>query len=211
MGVDSYCCHVRWSCGPMNINYDKLPQLSPVDACERQGSRMGETQAWENLVEFFQIFSWVWSNVEHVRDREACNVIFIHSNDKFWRFGIKSILQNSLVQRILLPRQIGASLQFQAKEKPAAAEAVAKEIEEVGGSGTIGARFEERLWSILEVGRLKWPFGNPCDNVTASYSIKFALWLRMLPPKPKALPTQTIFPSALVRGRGTILKILKCI
>ena len=32
------------------INYDKLPQLSPVDACERQGSRMGDTQAWENLV-----------------------------------------------------------------------------------------------------------------------------------------------------------------
>ena len=89
--------------------------------------------------------------------------------DKFWRFGVKSILQQSLVQRIFLPRQIGSSLQFQVKEQPAAAEAVAKEeIEEVGGSGTIGAGFEERLWSILEVGPLKWPFGNPCDNVTAS-------------------------------------------
>ena len=62
------------------------------------------------------------------------------------------------MQRIFLPRQIGSSLQFQAKEKPAAAEAVAKdieEIEEVGESGTIGARFEGRLWSILEVGPLK--------------------------------------------------------
>ena len=89
--------------------------------------------------------------------------------DKFWRFGFKSILQNSSVQKILLPRQIGSSLQFQVKEQPAAAEAVAKEeTEEVGGSGTIGAGVEERLWSILEVGPLKWPFGNPCDNVTAS-------------------------------------------
>ena len=89
--------------------------------------------------------------------------------DKFWRFGFKSILQNSSVQKILLPRRNGSSLQFQVKEQPAAAEAVAKEeIEEVGGSGTIGAGFEERLWSILEVGPLEWPFGNPCDNVTAS-------------------------------------------
>ena len=45
------------------------------------------------------------------------------------------------VQRIFLPRQIGSSLQFQAKEKPAGGEGVA-EIEEVGESGTIGARFE---------------------------------------------------------------------
>ena len=48
------------------------------------------------------------------------------------------------MQRILLPREIGSSLQFQAKEKPApASEAAAEpEIEEVGESGTIGARFE---------------------------------------------------------------------
>ena len=56
----------------------------------------------------------------------------------------------SFVQRILLPRQIGSSLQFQAKEKPAGGEGVA-EIEEVGESGTIGARFEGWLWSILEL------------------------------------------------------------
>ena len=32
--------------------------------------------------------------------------------DKFWRFGFKSVLQKSFVQRILLPRQIGSSLSF---------------------------------------------------------------------------------------------------
>ena len=89
--------------------------------------------------------------------------------DKFSRFGFKSILQKSLVQRIFLPRQIGSSLQFQAKEKPAGGEGVAEpEIEEVGESGQIGAGFQGWLWSILEVGRLKWPSGNPCDNETAS-------------------------------------------
>ena len=82
---------------------------------------MGNNQAWENLIEFFQTISWVWTNVEHVRDREACNVILIHSNDKFWRFGIKSILQTSWVQRIFLPRQNSSSLQFQAKAPAAAA------------------------------------------------------------------------------------------
>ena len=52
-----------------------------------------------------------------------------------------SFEEKSFVQRIFLPRQIGSSLQFQAKEKPAGGEGVA-EIEEVGESGTIGARFE---------------------------------------------------------------------
>ena len=57
-------CHLRWSCGPMMINYYNLPQLSPVDACDRQGPRMGDTQAGENLVEFFQTNPWVWSKGE---------------------------------------------------------------------------------------------------------------------------------------------------
>ena len=70
-----------------------------------------------------------------------------------------------------------------------------------GESGTIGARFEGWLWSILEVGRLKWPSGDPCD------SIKFAPWVGMLPPKPEALPTQSIYPTTLVRDRGTFLDI----
>ena len=55
--------------------------------------------------------------------------------------GLNLFYKMSFVQRILLPRQIGSSLQFQAKEKPAGGEGVA-EIEEVGESGTIGARFE---------------------------------------------------------------------
>ena len=107
---------------------------------------------------------------------------------------------------------MGSSLKFQAKdseavpaEGPDLEAASAVDFEEVGESGTIGARFEGWLWSILEVGRLKWPSGNPCD------SIKFARcapWVGMLPPEPEALPTQSIYLATLVRGRGTILKYI---
>ena len=105
-------CHLRWSCGPVNINYYNLPQLSPVDACDRQGPRMGDTQAGENLVEFFQTNPSVWSNVEHVRDIQwRRHAIFIHSH-KFWRFGFKSILQTSLVQRIYFPDKLARRWSF---------------------------------------------------------------------------------------------------
>ena len=64
--------------------------------------------------------------------------------------GLNPFYNNLWYKGFFLPRQIGSSLQFQAKEKPAGGEGVA-EIEEVGESGTIGARFEGWLWSILEL------------------------------------------------------------
>ena len=92
--------------------------------------------------------------------------------------------------------------QCQAKEKPAGGEGVA-EIEEVGGKWHDWCEvWRMTLEHFGTIGRLKWPFGNPCD------SIKFAPWVGMLPPKPEALPTQSIYLATLVRGRGTILKYI---
>ena len=83
--------------------------------------------------------------------------------------------------------------QCQAKEKPAGGEGVA-EIEEVGGKWHDWCEvWRMTLEHFGTIGRLKWPFGNPCD------SIKFAPWVGMLPPKPEALPTQSIYLATLVR------------